>query len=210
MTGLVPSQWVPRAANGVFTVTWSARDNTGVARYQVRTRKNAGGTWSSPSTTSARSRAFKLAAGSWYIGVRARDAVGNWSAWREIRVVVPADDRAYAFASGTVRRTGPAYYRGTLTTTSRAGARMTATFTGTGLYLVGTSGPAYGRMRITIDGASYLVDAGTYKGRRTTVTRQRVLLFSKALPAGDHVVAITNLATTHRPTIGIDALGFAR
>lgn len=210
MTGLVPSQWVPRSPNRVFTVSWSARDNTGVTRYQLRTRKNADGTWSSPIATSARSRELKLAAGSWYIGVRARDAVGNWSDWREIRVVVPVDDRAYAFSSGTVRRTGSSYYRGTLTTTSRAGARMTVTFTGTRFYLVGASGPAYGRMRITIDGTSYLVDAGTYRGQRTTVTRQRVLLFSTTLPAGDHVVVITNLATTHRPTIGIDGLGFAR
>jgi hypothetical protein len=210
MTSLTPSQWVPRAPNRVFTVAWSARDNAGVSGYQLRTRKNADGTWSSATSTAARSRELTLAAGSWYIGVRARDAAGNWSAWREIRVVVPVDDRAYAFSSGTVRRSGSSDYRRTLTTTSRAGARMTVRFTGTAFYLVGPSGPSYGRMRITIDGASHVVDAGTYKGRRTSVTRHRILLFSKAVPAGDHVVVITNLATAHRPAIGIDGLGFAR
>jgi hypothetical protein len=209
MTGLKPSQWVPRAPDRVFRVAWSARDNVAVSGYQLRTRKGDGGAWSSATSTTARSRELVLAAGSWTVGVRARDAVGSWSDWREIRVIVPHDDRHWAFSSGSVRRTGSAYYRGSVTTTSRAGSRMTIPFNGTAFYLVGSSGPAYGRMRVTIDGVAHVVDAGTYKGVRTTTTRHRVLLFTKALPAGDHVVVITNLATSGRPTIAIDALGFA-
>lgn len=210
MVSLATSSRVVRSSNGVFTGTWSARDNVGVTGYQWRFRRNADGTWSSPTSTTARSRDFKLSAGSWYLGVRARDLVGNWSGWREVRVIVPVDDRSYAFSSGTVRRTGSSYYRGTITITNRAGSRLTTTFTGTGFYLVGTSGPWYGRMRVTIDGTAYLVDTGYYKAKRATINRYRVLLFSKSLSAGVHTVTITNLATAHRPTIAIDALGFAR
>ncbi len=210
VSSLTPSQWVPRAPDRVFRVAWKASDNVGITRYQLRMRKGTNGAWSTAIKTTARSRALKLKAGSWTVAVRARDAVGNWSAWREIRVVVPRDDRAWSFSAGTARLSGAAYYRRTLTTTSRDGARMTVAFTGTTLYLVGPSGPAYGRMRVTIDGSSQVVDAGTYRGKAATKTRRRVVLLKVALPAGSHLAVITNLATRGRPTIGIDALGFGR
>jgi hypothetical protein len=199
-----------RSPTGTFTASWTARDAVGVTRYQYRVRRATSATWGKPSTTTATNHSFKLASGSWYVGVRAADAVGNWSVWREARVVVPTDDRSYSFSSGTVRRSGPLDFRGTVTTTSRAGARMTVAFSGTRFYVVGRSGPAYGRMRITIDGRSYLVDSGLYQGSRATVTRHALLLFNKGMAPGRHVVTITNLATAHRPTIAIDGLGFLR
>ena len=210
LTRLTPSQWVPRAPDRVFRVAWKASDSVGITRYQLRTRKGLGGAWSTTIKTTASSRELKLRTGSWTIAVRARDAVGNWSAWREIRVVVPRDDRAWSFSAGTVRLTGSSYHRRTITTTSRDGARMTVAFSGTTFYLVGPSGPAYGRMRVTIDGSSQVVDAGTYRGTAATKTRQRVVLLKVVLPGGAHVAVITNLATQGRPTIGIDGLGFAR
>jgi hypothetical protein len=206
MTGLSTPTTVPRAADGRFTVRWSARDNVGVVRYQVRVRRATATTWSSSVQTTARSRELGLGAGTWVIGVKARDAVGNWGRWREIQVVVPRDDRGWAFSTGTVRLTGSSYFRGTLTTTRRAGAQMTVTFSGTALYVVGPSGPAYGRMRVTVDGVSTIVDAGTHAGARATRTRQGTMLFKTSLPAGEHVVVITNLATPGRPTIGIDGI----
>ncbi len=210
MTTLVPSLYVPRTAKGTFTVSWGATDNTAVTGYSWRTRKNADGAWSTATSTTARSRTFALGAGSWYIGVRARDAAGNWSAERTVRVTVPVDDRSFSFSSGTVRRTGTSYYRGTITTTSRSGSRMSGTFTGTAFYLIGTIGPSYGRMKITIDGTSTTVDARTYKGARATGNHYLQILFSKSLPAGPHTFSITNLATAGRPTIAIDGIGFAR
>jgi hypothetical protein len=86
---------------------------------------------------------------------------------------------------------------------------MTTSFTGTAFYLLGPSGPAYGRMRVTIDGTSHIVDSGMHAGRRATVTRQHRLLFRASLPPGRHVVVIMNLATAGRPTIAVDGLGFA-
>jgi hypothetical protein len=206
MTGLTTPTIVPRAANGRFTVRWTARDDVGVVRYQLRTRRSTSSAWSTPVTTTARSRELALGGATWVVAVRARDAVGNWSAWRELVVVVPRDDRGWSFSTGTARPTGSGYFRGTLTTTRRAAAKMTVTFTGTALYLVGPSGPSYGRMRVTVDGVSTIVDAGTYAGARATRTRQRTILFSTTVPAGSHTVVITNLATPGRPTIGIDGI----
>jgi hypothetical protein len=210
MTGVVPSMYIPRAANGTFSVSWSATDNTAVTGYAWRTRKNADGAWSPVTGTAARSRTFALGSGSWYIGVSARDAVGNWSPERIVGVTVPVDDRSFAFSSGNVRRTGSAYYRGTITTTNRANARLSGTFTGTGFYLIGTVGPAYGKMTITIDGISATVDSRTYNGARATGNHYRQILFSKPLAAGAHTFSITNLGTPGRPTIAVDGIGFAR
>jgi hypothetical protein len=159
--------------------------------------------------TSSTSKTFSgLAAGTWYIGLRARDAVGNWSAWRQIRVVVPTDDRSFSFSSSTSRRTGSAYINGTSTWNANAGSKMTARFSGDAFYLIGTAGPEYGKLRVTIDGVSTTVDTGHYKGARASSNHYRVLLFSKAMASGTHTVTITNLATSGRPTIAIDALGF--
>ena len=209
MTALTPSEWVARANDGRFRVTWRAADNVGVTRYQLRTR-NGDGAWSSPARTTARSRELAPGAGSWTVAVRARDAVGNWSPWREIRVVVPRDDRHVAFSAGTARLSASRFFRGTLTTTKRQGASLTVSFSGTAFYLVGPSGPAYGRMRVTIDGTPHVVDAGMHAGRRATITRHHRLLFRAALAAGSHVVVVTNLATPGRPWIAVDGLGFAR
>jgi len=200
---------VVRSANGVFTASWNASDNVGVSGYQWRLRRNADGSWSGAYGTTARSRDLRLPAGPWYLGVRARDAVGNWSDWRVSRVVVPVDDRSFAFSSRAARLTGSVFYRGTLTISSRAGASMSTTFSGVALYVIGTSGPAYGRMRITIDGISSFVDTGTYRGSRATMTRNRVILFSTGLSAGSHRLTITVAGTTSRPAIAIDALAFA-
>jgi hypothetical protein len=208
MTALVASERVARANDGRFRVTWRASDNVGVTRYQLRTRKGDGA-WSSPLKTTARSRDLAPGAGSWTIAVRARDAAGNWSPWREVRVVVPRDDRHVAFSAGTSRRSGAHFFRGTLTTTRQARASVTTSFTGTAFYLVGPSGPAYGRMRVTIDGTSTIVDAGLHRGQPATKTRQHRLLFAISLAPGPHVVVVTNLATPGRPTIAIDGLGFA-
>ena len=210
MTGLAPSSAVVRSTDGKVAVHWSARDAVGVTGYQVRMRRRAAGAWSSTITTAATSRTLALAPDAWYVDVRARDGAGNLGAWRETRSVVPVDDRAFRFSAGTRRLTSRVDYRGTYTTTSSAGAKLTTTFSGTGLYLVGRAGPGYGRFRVTVDGRSTLVDAGYVGGRRATTLHTRVILFSVALPAGAHTVTITNLGTPRRPTIALDGIGLLR
>ncbi|HEX7471705.1 MAG TPA: hypothetical protein VF323_01380, partial [Candidatus Limnocylindrales bacterium] len=200
--------YLVRSMDGSFVVSFAASDNVGVTRYYVRTKKGATGAWSAGQPQSGRSRTFTgLSAGTWYIGVTAQDAVGNAASWHVVRVVVPTDDRAYHFSLGTVHLRSAADFKGTETATSRPGATMTIKFTGSAFYLIGTTGIHLGRMRVTIDGVSKTVDEGTYAGRRATTTHHRVLLFAKGLVAGPHTVVITNLGTSGRPTISVDAIG---
>ncbi|MGP1674073.1 MAG: hypothetical protein ACTS8Z_02520, partial [Candidatus Limnocylindrales bacterium] len=211
VTKLAPSMTVVRTVDGRFSASWTATDNAGVTGYQWRTRRSPDGAASSPVSTAARRATFRLGAGTWFVGVRARDAVGNWSPWREARVIVPRDDRVFTFSAGTTRRTGATYHRSTVTTTNVAGARIvTASADTNGFYLIGTSGPSYGRLRVTIDGVSTTVDTGYFGGKRATTNHYRVLLFTKRLTTGPHTVSITNLATAGRPTIAVDAIGLSR
>lgn len=211
MTGLRSSQTVVRSVDARFTVVWSASDNVGIARYQWRTRRSPDGAPSVATTTTSRRGVFRLGAGTWYLDVRARDAVGNWSAWRTISVIVPSDDRAFSFSAGTTRRTNTAAYRGTLTTTNVKDAQLVVTSVdGNGFYLVGRVGPAYGRLQVDVDGVATIIDTGFFHGTRATSYHDRVLLFSTRFAAGSHTVTITNLASTGRPTIVIDGLDFSR
>ena len=208
MTGLTSPSLV-RSASRAFTATWTASDDIGVTGFEIRTKRGAAGTWSAVSSQTAASQTFSgLAAGSWYINIRAVDGVGRRSAWRQVLTIVPRDDRAWAFSSGSIRRTGVPYIAGTDTTTSRGGARMTIRFTGSALYLIGTSAEKRGKLRVTIDGRSWIVDEGTFRGSRARTTNYRVLLFSRALTNRTHTVVITNLATIGRPTIDVDAVAW--
>jgi hypothetical protein len=85
---------------------------------------------------------------------------------------------------------------------------MTVRFTGDAFYLIGTTAMSRGQMRVTIDGTAYKIDEGRYHGSRSISTHHRVLLLSEALANKAHVVVITNLATSRRPTISIDGLGW--
>jgi hypothetical protein len=212
MTGLRVSQSVVRSVDGRITAAWSGTDNVGVTRYQWRTRQSPDGAPSSVVSTTRRSGTFAFGAGSWYLDVRAVDAVGNASAWRTLRVLVPRDDRAFTFSSGTTRRTGSTFYRGTLTTTRVKDATLTTSATGADSFvLIGRVGPTYGKLVLTVDGVSKTIDTAYLSGKRVTQIHDRVVLFSIRLdPTSPHSVTIKNLATAGRPTIAIDGLGFSR
>ena len=211
MTALKVSSTVVRSVDGRFTASWAGIDNAGVTRYQYRTRAVPDGTPSSAPSTAATSASFALHAGTWEVQVRAVDAVNNASPWRIVRVFVPRDDRSFTFSSGTIRRTVSTAFRGTLTENRTPGSTLTyTTVDGTALYVIGRVGPSYGRMRITVDGVSTLVDTGFYQGRRATTIRDRVILFSKSLATGPHTVTITNAGLARRVTLGIDGLDFRR
>ena len=93
MTGLTSPSLV-RSASRDFTATWSATDNVAVSGFEIRTKRGAAGTWSAVSSQPATSQTFSgLAAGSWYINVRAVDAAGHRSAWRQVLTIVPRNDR---------------------------------------------------------------------------------------------------------------------
>jgi hypothetical protein len=172
-------------------------DGGSVTSHRWRWRAAVG-----PVVVDAASVTLKPGPGTWSVGVRARDAVGNWSDWREVRAVVPVDDRRYAFSAGTTRRTSSVDYRGTLTTSSRG---CPTTFV-TAFSTVGDSGPGL-RGRITSTVRAWSTPAFKIVGRDT---RHRLILFSRSVANGTHSVTITNLATGGRPTIAIDGLAFVQ
>ncbi len=111
---------------GAFAYSATAR--SGIASFDVRYRR-AG--WSSTSfgaytypaswqRTTARSRTLSMSPGSEYcLSVRARDAIGNLSAWSAERcTAMPLDDRSLAWTSGPWRdKSSSSAYRKTLTQT---------------------------------------------------------------------------------------------
>ena len=211
MTALKASSRVIRSVDGRFSVSWSGTDNLGVSRYQYRTRLRPDGTPSSATSTTAKSATFSLPAGSWEVQVRAVDKVNNSSPWQIIPVLVPRDDRAFAFSSGTVRHRATTTYRQTFTENRTPGSTLTfTTDDGDALYVIGRVGPAYGRMRVTVDGVATTVDTGFYGGQRATTDRDRVVLYSVYLPAGPHSVSITNTGSAGRISLAIDAIDVRR
>jgi hypothetical protein len=203
MTSLtVPT--VVTSANRALTAVWSATDDQAVTGYTIWIRKS-GGAWSTGTNTAATSKTFGgLSGGTWHVGIQAHDAADNWSEFRQTTTLVPTDDRAWAFSSGTVRRNGTDFIKGTETTTNRVGARMTIRFSGSSFVLIGTTAVHFGRMRVVVDGRAYTVDEGYYKGSRATTTHRRVILLNKTLTNRAHTVVITNLGTSGRPTIDVD------
>lgn len=199
---------VVSTTNRSFVAAWSATDDRAVTGYVVWIRKGSGA-WSEQPAQTATSRTFKgLSSGTWHVGVRARDGAGNWSEFRQTAVLVPTDDRAWAFTSGNARRTGSSFVNGTDTRTSRAGAKMTIRFHGSSFVLIGTTAVGHGRLRVVIDGKAYTIDEGYYRGSRATGTHYRVVLLNKTLTNKAHTVVITCLATRGRPTIDVDAVAW--
>ena len=201
---------VVASATGTVKASWAATDNRGVTGYQYKSRKGAAGTWTAHSaTTTALSHTFSYpGAGTFYVAVRARDAAGNWSAWRETSSVVPKDDRSFSFSSGMTRTTSTTWYRGTLTNTKTAGSTATVSFTGVSFAMVAKTSVYGGKVQVTVDGVPTTVDLGYYKGVRETTTHARVVVFKQALTAGVHSVTVTCLGTSGRPTVNIDGIGW--
>jgi len=61
---------------------------------------------------------------------------------------------------------------------------------------------------VSIDGRSWIVDEGAYRGSRARTTNYRVLLFARSLTNRSHTAVITCLATSGRPTIDVDAVAW--
>jgi hypothetical protein len=197
-------------ADARFSVSWSGTDNVRVTSYEWRVVKVPDGVPSAPHATTSRSASFKLGAGTWLVQVRARDAARNASAWRSVRVFVPRDDRAFSFSEGTHRWSPAGAYRHTLTTTSVKNATITTSCEQCRSFvLIGRAGPRYGKLVVTVDGQSTIVDTATLHGRRVTANHEHVTLFSTSFAPGAHEVTIRNLGTSGRPTIAIDGLGFS-
>jgi hypothetical protein len=107
-------------------VGWRSVDASGVARYQVRVKHNAG-RWKYPKElrrTKRTNRTFSLSPGErWCVSVRATDRVGNTSAWSAPRCTTRFVDDA-SMRAGRAWKRVHASYLGTGTKTSRKGVTL--------------------------------------------------------------------------------------
>jgi hypothetical protein len=160
------------------TVSWGATDRgSGVWRYEIQGSRN-GSAWrdidlpTRLTTSIIRSLATD---GTYRFRVRARDRVGNWSAWRTgptLRAgVVQESGGALSWSGAWTRVTDTAAWGGRSRQSGGAGASVRTTFTGRGIAWVAGSGPASGTARVYVDG----VLAATLDLKTASDTHRRVV-----------------------------------
>jgi len=189
--------------------SWSpASDPSGtVTRYEARWRVDGtlGTKVSLPSST--RSLTLRAAPGrDVAIRVRARDEVGNWSAWTESEVIAPSlvqdTSRTLERTSGWRRATSPVYSGGSVLYSKQRGAKVTRTFTGRAVAWVAVRAPKRGKAAVFIDGTRVAV-IDLKRGSR----KNRVVVFTQSWAASaEHTITIRVKATAGRPRADVDAL----
>lgn len=120
---------------------------------------------------------------------------------------MPTDDRATSFGyTGTwTTGTSTSYYGGTYKLTSTPGAKVTVTAWTDQVSVIGARSTTSGKATITIDG---VVKATIDTYGATAAYRQTLATIT--VPYGEHTITVTNLATTGRPRLNLDALAFRR
>ena len=202
------------------TASWRPVSNpTGrPLRYDVQTRQASGAGAFSPAVTYPgdvtttshlmRWQAFErgMQGRTQQVSVRTRDALGNvgaWSPWRGTALAVDdaaADTRS---AGWTVVR-GPSSYNGSVLRATTAGRTLTVSGDGRVVGVLGARCPTCGRVRVTVDGRSVVVDT------RASTAQHRQVLARFAVPSGPHRVTVTTVATAGRPTTMVDGFAFLR
>ncbi|TCN41217.1 WD40 repeat protein [Kribbella orskensis] len=160
------------------TVTYTATDSSGVASYDLRYRTaSSSGAFSNyvypKAGTTGRSYVLALAGGYEYcVSVRARDLVGNTSAWTAERCFSrPLDDRSLSAGAGWIRGTAAGLYYSTSTSSTRYDASLTRAVKMKRAYLLATKCSACGVVAVYL-GTRYLTTINLY----AATTQRQVLI----------------------------------
>lgn len=187
-----------RATLGTATVptrvSWpTATDpTTAIAGYELQASVD-GGPWAATTSTSATVRTTSSTQNlghTYQYRVRARDSVGNWSAWAHGPLVTSSlvQDRSSAISySGTWKTSWYTYASGGTTRyATAAGARARTTFNGRGVALVAPVGPTRGSAAIYVDG----VYRGTVSFKASS-GKSRVVMFATTFATlGTHTIDV--------------------
>ena len=174
-------------------VTWpTATDQSGIAGYELQTSVNGGPfTTTAATTATVRSKLGNQSIGLAYrYRVRARDTVGNWSAWADGPSVtgVLVQDRSSATSyTGTWHRAWYTYAsdRTTMYATA-AGARARTTFSGRGVAIVAPTSSTRGSAAVYVDGVYR-----TTVSFRTATNHGRVVMYSTTFATlGTHTIEL--------------------
>ncbi len=202
LTGTVPSTIAAR-------VSWSAATDrsSSIAGYELQ-RRVSGGTWGSTRAYSGGTRAmtwYGLGMGLTYeFRLRARDAVGNWSAWvaTSTHRFTHVSDRSTAITrTGVWTRSEVSDATNAVRSTStRAGSTARMTFSGRGIAVVMPRSSVRGKVYIYLDGARVAtVDT------KASHSQPRAIAWSTRWSAvGTHRISVYVLGTSGRPTISVD------
>ena len=199
--------WAATGAPAGTTLTYDVQyrsvtlSTTGTRLYSTPT------TWYTHTTTKTGTISGS-AGGVYQVQARTTDqygTIGAWSPWTT--VTMPIDDRATSFAyTGTwTAGNSTSYYGGTYKLTSTPAAKVTVTAWTDQVSVIGARSTTSGKATITIDGV-LKATIDTYGA--TAVYRQTLATIT--IPYGKHTITITNLATTGRPRLILDALAFRR
>jgi subtilisin len=184
-----------------------------IAAYELQASR-AGATWGGTRafSSSLRTTTWAVDLGVAYrFRVRARDTVGNWGEWAESAqpfVAEHVNDRSTKIAyTGTWAKTmttrGTA---GTITSTTRTGAKAKITFTGYGALVVAPTSPLRGRAYVYVDGVyarTVLLWSKDFKARR--------IVFTATFPnGGTHSIEFRNAGTAGKPLVSLDAFVILR
>ena len=138
--------------------------------------------------------------------VRAQDSAGHWSAW--VMAVQPNRIRLYDDRSAAVKYTGTwtrkAYTYAankTLTASSVPGSRVTMTFSGRGIAVVGPRSLSHGRAQVFVDGV-YI----TTINMRTLSSPSRMVAFTRSFAnGGQHRIRLVVVGKDPVPLFRLDA-----
>ena len=189
--------------------SWSAATDAGssIGAYQAQWSID-GGAWGATITThpGLRTLVRAFAIGHHYaLRLRARDALGNWSAWVTAPAgtpkVVQDTSRGIAWV-GTWHRVRSSSASGGTAHVSYV-KRHTATlaFHGRGIALVAPLGPTRGRLQVWIDG----VLVATLDEHRSHAVARRIIFSRSSLSDADHTIRIVSLGTPGHGRVDVDA-----
>jgi hypothetical protein len=203
-------------------LTWSATDNVGVSSYDLWV--TGSGFEPGPILQFTQDTQYLTTAddynGDFGCGsclrtgylVTARDSNFNATTrWSPMFPEVTQENNATIYGTGQITYTGSwstgncaCFLQGHTARTSAANARATFTRTydqGDHLAFVMAEGPGRGRATIRVDGV-FIAMIDTF----ATTNTNRIVVFTRTMPAGVHTVSITNLATAGRARIDLDAV----
>jgi hypothetical protein len=141
--------------------------------------------------------------------VRARDRAGNvggWVAGPTLRpVLVQQTSSAVSWSGSWTTDSGSAYMGGSARTASAAGASASYSFSGRAVALVVSRDPAYGQVKVYLDGA-YVMTVDTASSGHA----DRAVVFSRTFAGGSHTLRLVAVGTAGRPTVVVDAFEVIR
>jgi len=187
-------------------VSFSATDATsGVAGTELERRRDAG-EWTAveldgPTDTDATLRLPDDGSVEWRFRARARDEAGGWSELRtsDARRIVSTQDGAgaWTWTGEWTTRTADEAFGPTIRTADETGATGVLTVRGRYVALVAPRGPGLGIAQIRLDGQG----VGTVDLYAATA-ETRTIVWTSALTAGDHTLAIVVTGDANGASIG--------